>query len=177
MALWIIEKIVMPGRLRCFLYGNELKSMKEWQTSEVMPSLLSLCTHRNEMAERERDCQLVLRILMQCHIAPFCQQAVRPYGSFREMHAGTVDVSGQAWLHRWGRQSSFLSFLLLVTLTETSLCKGLSTLPALDIFREAFLILQYFFHRLESGFLHVFPKYIVFDVKYNAVIIPHSLCL
>lgn len=46
----------------------------------------------------------------------------------------------------------------LLTLTETSLCKGLSTLPALDIFREVFLILQYFIHRLESGFFHVvFP--------------------
>jgi len=107
-------------KLRCFLYGNELKSMQEWQTSEVMPSLLS-CALAEIKWQGER---LILRILMQCHIALFCQQAVRPYGSFREIHAGTVDVSGQAWLHRWRRQSSFFSFLLLQWLSPRRLPVG-----------------------------------------------------
>lgn len=127
MVLWIIEKIVMLANLDVFFMEMNLKAWKN-------DKLQKLCPHFCHMhLQRER---LVLRILMQCHIAPFCQHAVRPYGSFREIHAGTVDVSGQAWLHRC-REAIELPLLPppLVTLTETSPCKGLSTLPALYLER------------------------------------------
>lgn len=104
-----------------------------------------MCTFRNEMAERERLPTGTKHSNAVSHrtILPASCEALWFFQRDACWYCGRVWSGLAAQM----REAVKLPLLPppLVTLTETSPCKGLSTLAALDIFREAFLILQYFF--------------------------------
>ncbi len=104
-----------------------------------------MCTFRNEMVERERLPTGTKHYNAVSHrtILPASCEALWFFQKDARWYCGRV------WSGLAAQMSEAVELPLLppplVTLTETSPCKGLSTLAALDIFREAFLILQYFF--------------------------------
>lgn len=163
----------MPGKLIVmlgFLYENGPESMKKMTDFRNDALTSVMCTFRNEMAERERLPTGTKHSNAVSHrtILPASCEALWFFQRDACWYCGRV-WSGLAAQMREAVELPLLP-PPLVTLTETSLCKGLSTLPALDIFREAILILQYF--SSSSAFIVLFQMLYI-QSEAQCVIILH----